>query len=250
VLGDERLNVFFGDATAQTGARNFGQVDVIIFGDAAHQRAGANAFLLSLGIFQNCALLRSLQAFLFVGRKICRDLVCQLGFRRFGAGRFRRFGGRGFAGISCSRGLGWRWSGRRSARRFAFAGNRPHHGVHLDGGSRLHFDVLQGAGSGCGNLGVNLVGRDFKQRLIALNFFARLLQPFGNGPFKNRFPHLGHDYVSRHVVLPWDFWLELKAAASPSLYRDQTAGKVRPHAAGLAQFRTGHLQNARTSQTR
>jgi hypothetical protein len=107
VLGDERLNVFFGDATAQTGARNFGQVDVIIFGDAAHQRAGANAFLLSLGIFQNCALLRSLQAFLFVGRKICRDLVCQLGFRRFGAGRFRRFGGRGFAGISCSRGLGW-----------------------------------------------------------------------------------------------------------------------------------------------
>ena len=64
------------------------------------------------------------------------------------------------------------------------------------------FDVLQDAGGGRGNLGVDLVGGDFEQRFVALNFVAGLLQPLGNSAFDDGFAHLGHDDVSWHDFLP------------------------------------------------
>ena len=49
--------------------------------------------------------------------------------------------------------------------------------------------------AGGGDFGIHFVGRDLKQRLILLHGIAWLLQPFGDGAFKNRFAHLGHDHV-------------------------------------------------------
>ena len=63
------------------------------------------------------------------------------------------------------------------------------------------FDFLQHAGGGRGNLRVHFVGGDFKQRLVALDFVAGLLQPLGDGAFKNAFAHLGHDDVDSHGYL-------------------------------------------------
>ena len=83
----------------------------------------------------------------------------------------------------------------------------------------LDLDVLQRAGGGRGNFGVNLVGGDFEQRLVALDFFARLLQPLGDGSFENRFPHLGHDYICRHSFLPRISSWNLSTAANLRLYR-------------------------------
>src|SRR5262249_18711316 len=47
-------------------------------------------------------------------------------------------------------------------------------------------------------------GGDLKQRFVALDLVTRLLQPFGDGPFEDRFAHLGHDYVGGHEFLPKD----------------------------------------------
>ncbi len=203
MLGHERLNVFFGNAAAKSGAGNLGQVNIVVLGDTANQRARAYAVRLAgLGIFRDCSLLSPLQTFFFVGREIGGNRF--FGLRRFPAGRFGRFGWRGLAAIASGsrfRRLGRGWRGRGSSGSIAFRGNGSHYGVDLHRGSGLHFNVLQGAGGGCGNLGVNLVGRDFKQWLVALNLLTWLLQPFGNRSFKDRFPHLGHDYICRHNFL-------------------------------------------------
>ena len=159
MLGDKCLDVFFSNTAAQACARNFGQIDIVIFGNAAHQRARTNALLLTgFGILQNFALRRPFQAFLLVLRKICWDLVGWLGFWRFFDGGFCCFAGSGFASISRGGRLGGlSRRGGSSAGSFAFGGNRSHHRVDLNCGSGLHLDVLQGAGSGRGNLSVNLV---------------------------------------------------------------------------------------------
>src|SRR5271165_4749264 len=101
-------------------------------------------------------------------------------------------------------------------------------GVDLHSRAGLDFDVLQRAGSGRRNLGVNLVGGDLKQRFVALDLLAGLLQPLGDGPFKDRLPHLGHDYVCRHIVLPQDVELELRACSKRTLYRLKPGFAVLP----------------------
>src|SRR5947209_11765399 len=93
------------------------------------------------------------------------------------------------------------WSGgwlRRSAR----PANHRNHGVHLDCRAFIGFDLAQDASGRRGDFGVYLVCRDFKQRLVALDFVADLLEPLGDSAFKDRLPHLGHDYVSWHESLP------------------------------------------------
>ena len=47
------------------------------------------------------------------------------------------------------------------------------------------------------NLGVDFVGGDFEQRLVALDFIAGLFQPLGDGALEDAFAHLGHDDVDR-----------------------------------------------------
>src|SRR6202044_191678 len=52
-----------------------------------------------------------------------------------------------------------------------------------------------------GNFRIDLVSRDFKQRLVALDLVAWLLQPFGDCSFKNTFAHLGHYDIYSHGYL-------------------------------------------------
>src|SRR5436305_1768713 len=80
--------------------------------------------------------------------------------------------------------------------------NDRYYPIHLHGGAFRNFDLAQYSAGGRGNFGIYLVGGDFKQRLVALDFVTGLLQPFGDSAFKNRLPHLGHDYISWHESLP------------------------------------------------
>ncbi len=114
-------------------------------------------------------------------------------WRRSGLGlhsrrRFRR--GRGRSGC---------FGGRRCAVAIADSADNC---IYLDRTALGNFDVLKHAGSGRGNLGVHLIGGDFEERLVALDLVSGLLQPLGDGSLKNRFPHLGHDNISRHNSLP------------------------------------------------
>ena len=85
---------------------------------------------------------------------------------------------------------------------FAIRRDCAYYCVYADGCALGDFDFLQNSGGGRGNFGVDLVGGDFKERLIALDFVARLLQPFSDSAFDNGFAHLGHDDVCRHDFLP------------------------------------------------
>ena len=95
----------------------------------------------------------------------------------------------GFRGSSGSRGV-------------AVSGDDAYDGVDLDGVAGFDLDLLKSAGRGRGDFGVNLVGGDFEQRLVTLDFVAGLFEPLGDGSFEDRFAHLGHDDVSWHGFLP------------------------------------------------
>jgi hypothetical protein len=73
------------------------------------------------------------------------------------------------------------------------------YGVHLHGRAWLHLDLFEHAAGRCRNLGVDLVGGDFEQWLIALHALACFFQPLGKSAFKDRLAHLGHDHVSWHA---------------------------------------------------
>src|SRR5439155_21813709 len=47
---------------------------------------------------------------------------------------------------------------------------------------------------------------DLEQWFVARHLLTRLLEPLGERAFKDRFPHLGHDYVSRHGALFLPEW--------------------------------------------
>src|SRR6185437_4844219 len=95
-----------------------------------------------------------------------------------------------------------RWLRRSCRCGAAFGFNHAHYGIYLDRCAFLDFDLFQHAGGRRWNLGVHFVSGDFKQRLIALDFVARFLQPLGDRAFKDRFAHLGHYNISCHEFLP------------------------------------------------
>jgi hypothetical protein len=65
-----------------------------------------------------------------------------------------------------------------------------------------HQDALDHPSRGRRDLGVDLVGRDLEQRLIARDFFAHTLQPACHGAFGDGLTHLRHgDFDSRHFQL-------------------------------------------------
>ena len=66
-------------------------------------------------------------------------------------------------------------------------------GVDLDGRAGFGLDLGEDAGCGRGDLGVDLVGGDFKERLVALDFVSYLLEPLGDGAFEDGLAHLRHD---------------------------------------------------------
>ena len=82
--------------------------------------------------------------------------------------------------------------------------------------------LRQHAGGRRRNLGVDLVGRDLEQRLVALHAFAGLLQPLGQRSFDDAFAHLGHHDVD-HMVLSVS---ELRLCAFRTLFQIKLFGEL------------------------
>ena len=121
------------------------------------------------------------------------------GSSRCGCGRLRSFR---FRGSRCGCRsllrrfcLGWR---SRSSRARSVRVNQRDDGLNRHGLAFIDLDFFQYAGGGRRNLGVHLVGGNLEERLVALDFIARLLQPLRDGAFENAFAHLGHDDVNSH----------------------------------------------------
>src|SRR5699024_5681777 len=56
-------------------------------------------------------------------------------------------------------------------------------------------DLLEGAGQGGGDLGVDLVGGDLEEGLVDLDGVALLLEPLGDGALGDGFAECGHRHV-------------------------------------------------------
>ena len=126
------------------------------------------------------------------GGRRCRRRRRRRRLRRLGRGRLgrvgrvlgrrlgRRFGGRRFRG--CRRGhLG------------AFRSDHREHGADLDRLAFLHEDLRDDALARARHLGVDLVGRDLEQRLVARDRLAFLLEPLRDRPLRDGHAHLRHD---------------------------------------------------------
>ncbi len=99
---------------------------------------------------------------------------------------------------------GWCRSGRGSLRgsgcRSCWLGGGSSSASADDGDDRVDadrrafgdLDLGERAGDRRGNLGVNLVGRDFEDGLVALNGVADLLEPLGDGALGDGLAHLRH----------------------------------------------------------
>jgi len=84
--------------------------------------------------------------------------------------------------------------------------DRRDHFVDRDGFTRLDLDLGQHAGDRRRNLGVNLVGGNLEERLVAIDRIAHLLDPADDRPLGNRFPHLGHHDGCGHRALGFGLW--------------------------------------------
>ena len=94
--------------------------------------------------------------------------------------------------------------GRRRRYRFSDgyirrATNRGHDAMDRHRLAFLGRDLGQDAGCRRRNFGVNLVGGNLEQRLVALDELTGLLEPADDGPFGDRLPHLGHQDGRWHV---------------------------------------------------
>ena len=70
-------------------------------------------------------------------------------------------------------------------------------------GNRLAFldpDFGETPGDRRRNLGVDLVGRDLEERLVAIDVVADLLDPADDRALGDRLPHLGHHDIGGHLV--------------------------------------------------
>jgi hypothetical protein len=119
------------------------------------------------------------------------------------------------------------------------------HLVDLHHGAFLGQDLFQRSRHRRGHFGVDLVGRDLQQGLVALHVVADLLQPAGNRTFDNAFAHLGHQDFA-HLVSPCPAvriaWpntvpkcpmsrarISSRGGASPSSLSSEVTGRVSPH---------------------
>ena len=192
------------------------QVDIVLFGDAADQRAGAHAVLLAtLGGLLHRSLLLPLQTFFLIGRQIGGNVLRSFrSFRSWWRRSCRLLGAGAVASSSWLRRLsGCRCAGCRGPSSAIV----PTTVLTCTVAPACTLMSCKVPRSGRGNFGVNLVGRDLEQRFVALYFLSRLLQPLGNGSFKNRFPHLGHDYICRHSFLPRDLLTRNWHCSKPSI---------------------------------
>ena len=83
---------------------------------------------------------------------------------------------------------------RRSSSPRTRASDGRHHRIHLYRRTFLHLDLGQNARSRRRNLRIHLVGRDLKQRLVARDLIAHLLEPLSQRSLKYRLTHLRHGH--------------------------------------------------------
>src|SRR5688572_11908896 len=181
---EELEDVVFGYASAETRALDQRDVNVVFLRDPANERRRllpAHIVVAQCGGHFAAVRFLSRAAFL-LGRPGAVSLDLHVNGARLLRRRRRGL-------------LGW------PIRRGHFGGfaNRRNHLVHRDRLACLDLDLGQDAGRGRGNLSVYFVGRDFEQRLVAIDRIAHLLDPADDRPLGNRFPHLGHHDWCSHM---------------------------------------------------
>jgi hypothetical protein len=92
--------------------------------------------------------------------------------------------------------LRWSGGGRRCLDRCIDVGlEARNHCVHRDGLAFLDQDLGEYAGAHGLHFGVDLVGGNLEDRLVALDRITNLLEPFCQRAFGERFAHRGHENV-------------------------------------------------------
>src|ERR1051326_3960535 len=141
MLLDKALDIVLADSSAQTGAGNLVEINVVLTRHAAHERGRAQAFAILSAITSRKAdnLLRLLSLGLLLLLRLrlhslwlCCLRLCCLWLCRSSLGR------RGFSLRPCSADYG-------------------HHTVYLNGGAFLDFDFTQHARCGCGNFRIHFI---------------------------------------------------------------------------------------------
>ena len=192
-----RFEVLLADAAARAGALHRREVDAVFLRHAANERRAVNARAFASGSGLRGG--RWAAGFAAAGGGAAAGFAacCVAGAAAFaGSAAFAAGAGAGAAGL------------RRATSRIDHANNRlnRHRLAFAD------FNFLQHARRRRRNFRVDLIGGDFKQRLVALDFVAGLLQPLRDGAFKNAFAHLGHYDVNGHVLSPGKPNLQIRSA--------------------------------------
>ena len=182
--GEVGIDVGPGDAAAGAGALHESQIDVVLAGEFADQRADGAGEFLGYGL----------------GRDGCRSrLIHGSGSndgRRGSSGRRLRICGR--RGHLRSRSFGARGSGRSDG--LAGRADAGDDGIDGDDRTLLDQDLGEDALGGGGDFRIDLVGGDFEERLVALDGVADLLEPLGQRAFDNALAHLGHHNIGHGVL--------------------------------------------------
>ena len=182
-----------------------------------------------------------------LGNRPFENRLAHLGHDHFGEGGRRgclrrrgRCGSRGVDRAGRVNGFGRRLSRRRRSGGLTIrVPNHAYHGIDLHGVSFRDLDLGEHTTGGRGNLGIHFIGRDFEERLVSLHRVTRLFQPLGDGAFKNRLTHLGHDDIGRHGLpfalrtpyssaiprLPWNRKAPDPPALPPTLPAGQRRGQ-------------------------
>ena len=193
-----RERVLPGDAPARPGPRHLGLADAVLGQELAHDRREhrrRRSDPLLVGPRGRRRRRRWCRCWCGGCRRWCR---CWCRRRRWR--RWRRGGGAGAAVAGC--GLG--------GSAVPAAGVPPEaddavadHGepdAHLDRLALGHEDLGEDAGRGRGHLGVDLVGRDLEERLVALDRVPDGLHPAGDRALGHRLAELRHHDVSQRAV--------------------------------------------------
>ena len=184
---DEIEDVVFGHAPGDAGARDPRDVDVVVLRDLANERRRA----LVDSFFDASAR----------GRATWRGRRCEAaGRRRAATGRALVGSAAGPAGGGPGAGCAaaGAWSGGRRSSPPACT-DHGHDAVDRHGLAFLDANLREHAGGGRRNLRVHLVGRDLEQRLVASDLVAELLDPANDRSLGDRFAHLRHHDIRRHV---------------------------------------------------
>ena len=181
---DELQHIALGHASRGAGAGNGAQVEPVLGHHLPDQRSrlAAEPFLGRLPA---------------VGRGGRRAAARPRPSPRSSDGAWGRSGSRCWCrcrGRSCRRGSRCARRGRGSTDR-GIGFDPRHHGLDGDGLPFLDQDLGEHTSVRRGNFGVDLVGRDLEDRLVALDGVADLLEPLRQRALGDGFTHLGHYYI-------------------------------------------------------